>query len=73
MAYLSLRSVLSRKVDAQVDAEGDGHVLAEVAAEGAEGEQEDGCVLVPDVLVVEGGGAIPVLVDGGLDRVLTAL
>jgi len=30
-------------------------------------------VLVLDVFVVEGGGAVPVLVDGGLDRFLTAL
>ena len=65
--------MLLKGLDAQVDAEGDGHVLAKVVVEGVEGEQEDVCVLVPDVLVVEGGGAVPVLVDGGLDRVLTAL
>ena len=48
-------------------------MLAEEAVEGVEGEQEGGCALVLDVLVVKYGGAVPVLVDGRLDRVLTAL
>ena len=62
-----------RGADARVDAEGGNQVRGEGAVEAPEGEEEAFSMLVPAVLVVEGGGAVPVLVDGRLHRLLTAL
>ena len=57
----------------QVDAEDDGHVLVEVEVKVAEAEEEAFGVFVSQVLVIHDRFAVPFLVDGYLDRFLTAL